>query len=92
MFLKIFKDIPKIDLEMLLPGARMQMPGMSRLKLGGSFLSGLAFISYNIFKQIAGVALLGVGNSVAPLFAVFGYGYRQYYGYQSTQATPAACA
>lgn len=90
VFLKIFKDIPKIDLEMLLPGSRFRMPGSARLKLGGSFLSGLALISYNVGKQVLGGALLGAGLLwwfYGPLLAVFGYGYRQYYGYQNTKNT-----
>ena len=85
VFLKIFKDIPKIDLEMLLPGARMRMPGIARLKLGGSLLSGLAWISFSIVRQILAAAVLGWYFMWGPLLAVFGYGYRQYYGYQSTK-------
>ncbi len=85
VFLKIFKDIPKIDLEMLLPGARMRMPGIARLKLGSSLLSGLAWISYSIVRQILAAAVLGWYFMWGPLLAVFGYGYRQYYGYQSTK-------
>lgn len=85
VFLKIFKDIPKLDLEMLLPGSRFRMPGTARLKLGSSFFTGLALISFNIGKQLLGAAALGVSFFWGPLLAVFGYGYRQYYGYQSTK-------
>ncbi|MCS7047601.1 MAG: TMEM143 family protein, partial [Gemmataceae bacterium] len=87
VFLKIFKDIPKMDLEMLLPGARMQMPGVARLKLGGSIVSGLGLITYNILKQALTAAALGWQFFWGPLVAVFGYGYRQYYGYQSAKTT-----
>lgn len=85
VFLKIFKEIPKVDLEMLLPGARMRMPGSSRLKLGGSFLSGLAWIVYTFFKTVVSSTVLGFAAIYGPMFALFGYGYRQYYGYQSTK-------
>jgi hypothetical protein len=85
VFLKIFKDIPKMDLEMLLPGSRFRMPGTARLKLGGSFLSGFALIVYNIIEEIASIAAMGWQLFWGPLFAVFGYGYRTYYGYQSTK-------
>jgi len=85
VFLKIFKDIPKIDIEMLLPGARFLMPGMARLKLSGSFLSGLGWISYTVFEQIVHAAAFGLSLIYGPLLAVFGYSYRQYYGYQSTK-------
>ena len=42
-----------MDLEMLLPGARMQMPGLQKLKLGGSLLSGLALVLYHLGKLSA---------------------------------------
>ncbi|MCI0682942.1 MAG: DUF3754 domain-containing protein [Gemmataceae bacterium] len=86
VFLKVFKDIPKIDMEMLLPGARYRMPGGARLKLGGSFFSGILWIGYSIGEQLLGaVAELSASLFWGPLLAVFGYGYRQYYGYQSTK-------
>jgi hypothetical protein len=82
VFLKVFKDIPKVDMEMLLPGARMLMPGMTRLKLGGSLLSTMGLVAYNIITKLAAFSIYGFW---ALLFAIFGYGYRQYYGYQSTR-------
>lgn len=82
VFLKIFKEIPKMDLEMLLPGARITMPGASRLKLGGSFLSGLGLIGYNLFQEVIGAAVYGFWGMLA---AIGGYGYRTYYGYQTTR-------
>src|SRR5438552_993980 len=33
VFIKVFKDIPKVDMEMLLPGARVQMPRFDQGKL-----------------------------------------------------------
>lgn len=81
VFLKIFKEIPRMDAEMLLPGARLIMPGIARAKLGTSFLSGLGLIIYNILKG----ALLGVGYFWGLFVAVGGYGYKQYYGYQTTK-------
>lgn len=88
VFLKAFKEIPKADLEMLLPGARLQMPGFHQLKLGGSVVGGGAGVGYTLmgmfsntilaFDQLAHIAL-GAGT------ALFGYGYKQYSGYQSTR-------
>ncbi len=82
VFLKIFKEIPRMDAEMLLPGARLLMPGLARAKLGGSFLSGLGLIAYNILK---GTILFGIQFFWGLFIAVLGYGYKQYYGYQSTK-------
>lgn len=85
VFLKIFKDIPKVDLEMLLPGARVKMPGAQRLKLGGSIVSGLGFVVYNVVNSVVGVATSGLSLLWGPFAAVAGYGYKQYYGYQTTK-------
>lgn len=85
IFIKLFKDIPKMDVEMLLPGARMVMPGFTRLKMGGSFIGGLAYVGYNIGKMILGGAILGLTFIVAPIATLLGYGYRQWYGYQTTK-------
>jgi hypothetical protein len=85
--LKAFKDIPKADLEMLLPGAQLKMPGLHRLKLGSSVVSGGAWMGYSVFKQ-AGTLLLSLENPAliaGPALGLFGYGYKQYYGYQSTR-------
>jgi len=86
VFIKLFKDIPKMDAEMLLPGARMRMPGLSRLKMGGSFVGGLVYVAYTIIKHVltAGLAL-SLYFFWAPIMALAGYGYRQYYGYQTTK-------
>jgi hypothetical protein len=84
VFLKIFKDIPKLDLEMLFPGARLKMPGLHRLKLGGSLVSGGAMVGYGITGQVL-EAFANPSLFFAPLAAVCGYGYKQYYGYQSTR-------
>jgi hypothetical protein len=87
VFIKIFKDIPKIDAEMLLPGARIRMPGLARLKLGGSFVSGGGLIVYKIGHELLTLATMPLTLIYGPLLAVFGYGYRQWYGYQSTKTT-----
>jgi Protein of unknown function (DUF3754) len=89
VFLKAFKEIPKADLEMLLPGARLRMPGFHRLKLGGSVVTGGAWISYTVGRQVMETALTSFLSSpmlvAGPAMALFGYGYKQYYGYQSTR-------
>src|SRR5262249_11835391 len=38
IFMKVFKDIPKLDLEMILPGTKLQMPWMQQGKLGASLV------------------------------------------------------
>jgi hypothetical protein len=92
VFLKAFKEIPKADLEMLLPGARLQMPGFQRLKLSGSAVGGGAGVGYTAFAKImaaTGVAALFQSPEVLMGLAIglFGYGYKQYAGYQTTRNT-----
>jgi hypothetical protein len=90
VFLKAFKEIPKADLEMMLPGARLQMPGFQRLKLGGSAVAGGAGVGYTLAAKLmaaTGLALLFESPEVFLGLAIglFGYGYKQYAGYQSTR-------
>lgn len=90
VFLKIFKDIPKMDLEMLLPGATMRMPGFHRLKLSTSLIGGGVWIAYSLFGRLGDffqAFSFGMvsGLVMGPLAAIFGYGYKQWYGYQNTK-------
>lgn len=50
VFLKLFKDIPRMDVEMLLPGTRIRMALLDRLRLGGS---GVGSFGYVLFKMQA---------------------------------------
>src|SRR5262249_27345269 len=91
VYVKFFKDIPKVDLEMLFPGTRLKMPKFERGKLGASILSTLAIIGYKLGTGLGQVAWEGVKGMKNPfamwgvLTLVAGYGYRQYYGFQKTK-------
>jgi hypothetical protein len=85
VFLKIFKDIPKADMEMLLPGARLMMPSFDRWKMGGSLFGGGGWIAYTIAADFLKVAELGATMFFAPLAAVGGFGYKQWHAYQTTR-------
>src|SRR5262249_51359562 len=52
VYLKLFKDIPKADIEMLLPGGRVQMPGLVKLKMSGSLFSGLGALVFKFLDDI----------------------------------------
>jgi hypothetical protein len=87
VYLKLFKDIPTADVEMLIPGARLMMPKLERGKLGFSIISGLIIIAWQLLQPLFTLAQAAAGGAIAygPLgiiAALFGYGYRQYYGYQ----------
>lgn len=94
VFLKMFKDIPQMDLEMLLPGARVRFSNFDRGKLGFSLISGLVLAFWNILKTTL-FPLLGMGATVvAPgptalwwglTAGTLGYGWRSFYSYNWTQ-------
>jgi len=89
VFLKVFKDIPKMDMEMLLPGASMGMPAFDRAKLGISIVGGGAWVLYSIFGKLPDfVEGFGFGFLVGlfgPLTALAGFGWRQWAGYQNSR-------
>ena len=92
IFLKLFKDIPKLDLEMVLPGTQLQMPRGQRYKLGGSLLGTIGYAIWKMAGDILGFAgALVKGAVTAVPWGVFGvlagYGYKQYYSYQVTKQT-----
>src|SRR5262245_5017747 len=102
VFLKVFKDIPKLDLEMVLPGTKMQMPGLQKGKLGASLIGTLGFGIYKVgwelwfgIKSLLGLtagvtsaALLGTGSILwGPFVLLAGYGYKQYASFQVTKQT-----
>ncbi len=91
VYVKMFKDIPKMDIEMLLPGAQVKMPKFTLLKMGGSVITGLGLIVWKLAQEAAilltEVARGGLFILYAPIAAVLGYGYKQYYGYNVARQT-----
>jgi hypothetical protein len=86
VFMKIFKDLPKTDLEMVLPGTKIRL---SKLDLGMivyPLASGFAILLYKILADVIGFRdFLSLGISVTlswSLAALFvGYGYKSYVSY-----------
>ncbi len=88
----------KLDLEMLLPGARLHMPRFRKLQLGGSLLRRSWFSFYKIavemwelVMRVSRVGLSMLANFASggliwgPIAALLGFGYRQYYAYNTTR-------
>jgi hypothetical protein len=88
VYLKIFKDIPKLDVVMLLPGARVRLSRLDRGKIGLPLLSGLALVAWNLLQDMA-VMLDKWAASPSALWALaaggIGYGYKSFHGYQQTK-------
>jgi hypothetical protein len=88
VYLKIFKDIPKLDVPMLLPGARVRLSRLDRGRIGLPLLSGLALAAWNVLQDMAEVIerTLSSPNTMWALAAGgIGYGYKSFYGYQQTR-------
>jgi len=88
LFLKMFKDVPRIDLEMLLPGTEVKMSRMDKLRIFVPAIGGILLAGWKVAWGLAGLAVWTMLRSVAFLGFVsgsFGYGIRSFYGYLSTK-------
>jgi hypothetical protein len=85
---KLFKDIPKMDLEMLLPGTRVKMSLVDRTKIVLPTLSGLSLTAWKLISGAVAVAAGGMYNGLALCGLVggsIGYGLRSFHGYLQTK-------
>ncbi len=85
LHLRMFKNIPKQDIDMLLPGTRVRIRGMDRAKfiipsLGGFLISARRFASYTLLFAFLAInktiilTVLIVGFLIKSVFSsVFGY-------------------
>jgi hypothetical protein len=92
VFFKLFKDIPPLDIEMVLPGTEIMMPKAVKWKLGGSFFGTIGYAVFKIWSAIVGAAtavftagVAGIAALLTPLGVLAGYGYKQWYGYKVTK-------
>ncbi|OWK35026.1 DUF3754 domain-containing protein [Fimbriiglobus ruber] len=96
VFLKLFKDIPRMDVEMLLPATRVKMPKFDRVKLGGSISSSVGYGVYKLstlsfdamMAALSGAAgVLGVMTLATPIAVLLGYGYSTYASFVTQKQT-----
>ncbi|MFM8274856.1 MAG: DUF3754 domain-containing protein [Gemmata sp.] len=95
VFLKLFKDMPQMDLEMLLPGGRIRMPRFDRLKIGGSLTSSALYVAYKLSAFPLLTLLSGLTANAAmalytPLALIGGYGYKTWYTFRTSRQTYAS--
>ncbi|NBR04732.1 MAG: DUF3754 domain-containing protein [Planctomycetes bacterium] len=83
VFLKLFKDLPKNEIPMVLPGAKPRLNRIDQSMIGYPLVTGFGWVLYNIvvgFLKAGIVALFSI--TIWPLALAFGgYGYRSYYNY-----------
>jgi hypothetical protein len=89
VYLKVFKDIPKLDVSMMLPGARVRMSKFDRSQIGLPLLTGLGVALWNISDDILRHLIELPNANPMMLWGIatgaFGYGYRSWYGYAQTK-------
>lgn len=84
VYVKLFKDIPKLDLDMLLPGSQVKMSLFDRARVMLPTLSGLGMAVYKMF--IVGAAAFGTSVAFLGLIGgTVGYGVRSLFGYMNTR-------
>lgn len=88
VYIKIFKNIPKLDLDMLLPGSRVKMSLLDQGKIWFPTLTGVSLALYKIVQGALLVAYASVYGLVALLGLVggtVGYGIKSFFGYLRTK-------
>jgi hypothetical protein len=90
LYLKVFKEVPKADVDMQLPGGRPRMTRLDRALVLWPLLLGLGLLLYHFFTQILGQDLSRFDPSTLAsvtalgLAAGFcGYAYRSFHAYQT---------
>lgn len=88
IYLKMFKDIPKVDVEMLLPTINVQMSWFDKGQIFVPTMSGLAYTLFKIgaavwtFTQLTAGALFTIGGL---LVGSLGYALKTFFGYARTR-------
>jgi hypothetical protein len=88
VFLKLFKEIPRLDIDMLLPGTSVKMSLIDRIKILVPTVSGLGIAIWKILQGAVMAAFAGIYGLLTLLGLVggtIGYGMRSFYGYLNTK-------
>lgn len=86
--LKLFKNIPKSDIEMLLPGTTVRMTLFDQGKIILPTVSGVIITLVKILQGAVALAFASLQGAIAFLAlisGVFGYGLRSFFGYLNTR-------
>ncbi len=82
--IKLFKDIPKLDLDMLLPGTKVKMSMFDRVRILGPSLSGIALGVSKMYSLLF-MAALNPYLALGVVGGTLGYSARGVYGYLNTR-------
>lgn len=84
VYLKIFKDIPKVDQDMLLPGARVRFSRLDRALIIYPLAVGIGLAMYKIGADLFQSTVAALSSLLTWGIAgiIGGYGYKSYHSYQ----------
>jgi hypothetical protein len=95
VYLKIFKDIPRMDIDMLMPGAKVQLTRLDRGLIVYPLAFGAALVIWNVVRDLGGsiweasafaAAFLAAASAKIATWtmaaAFGGYGYKSFYSFQ----------
>jgi hypothetical protein len=82
VYLKMFREIPKLDIEMLLPGTKPRMRWADTAKIGSSSVGGFYGLIKMIFSQLVGMKLTWLMLALG----AFSYAWQSFVGYRRTKA------
>lgn len=88
VYIKLFKNVPKMDVDMLLPGTKVRMSWIDQGKIMLPTLSGLALAAIKIAKGAVVLTFVSVYGMLAFLGFVGGtlaYGLKSFFGYLQTK-------
>jgi len=88
LHLRMFKNVPKVDVDMLLPGTKIRISWFDRTRTFGPSLGGIGFQIYKLLRLAFVVAV--VTYSIATillglLIAIIGYAIRSFITYMQTR-------
>lgn len=82
VYIKLFKEIPKPDLDMLLPETKVKMTLLDRLRVTLPTVTGIGIA---ITKIVAATFTLGIVTVLLLVGGTLGYGVRSLFGYMNTK-------
>lgn len=88
IYLKLFKDVPTADVDMLLPCTRIRIRWLDRCRIAFPTLTGLAVAAYKVVKAGVLLAFTGLYNLLILLGIVgttVGYGAKSFFSYLRTR-------